>query len=114
MDAPAITILNAAIEDGRITLALRAEWAQRLETDFADESTVLKTLPPCVKTAARARTRGLGLRKAECLGERQHRVERAHDLVRTRMAQTGEDYPRAFTRIQEQHPALFHAMSNHS
>jgi hypothetical protein len=50
-------LLGAAIKDGRITAAEKADWERRLGTDFANESVALGKLTAKVKTASFANTR---------------------------------------------------------
>jgi hypothetical protein len=101
------TLLDTAIAAGSITPAQRADWSNRLATDFANQSTALTQLPPTLKT--RALTQNLGVRKAE-IANATNRRDTLDTLIKTEMTLNGGDYTRAFATVQKSNPALFSAM----
>jgi len=100
-------LLDQAVADGRLTPASRPEWASKLETNFANETTALSKLTATMKT--RASTGDLGQRKAD-LANMQDRQLKVQELVTDRMKTKGEAYDTAFANVRRENPALFQSM----
>jgi hypothetical protein len=92
----------SAVAAGRIVEADRGLWLGRLERDFATESVALANCQSPIKTAAGAKTVGIGGRK-----EGADRIGQIQAKVTERMASAKEDYDTAFANVRRDNPALF-------
>src|SRR5262249_44972995 len=79
-------LLDAALQDGRLTAARRPEWAARLTADFANASAELAQLAPTLKTLAL--TLNSGARKAEIASATERR-DALGTLLKAEMARNG-------------------------
>lgn len=102
--------LTAAVNEGRITEAQRADWAGRLVTDYDKHSTELRALKPAVNT--KSKTSGMGNRKGESVAPAGQGDIRAINAAVAAYRKTHEcDYAAAFNAVQADpaHAALFAA-----
>lgn len=97
-------LVNAAITDGRVTLAAKPQWLADLDADFAGKSVALANAKPA--TSSESKTKDLGQRKPEVMD----RQDKVLALVNARMKETGEDYIVAFTNVRKSNAALFAEM----
>ena len=101
------TLADAAVKDGRITLANREQWVNDLVSDFEGKSVALANTKPTIKTEARTSgSRRTALANSDSIRERQKKVE---TLVNTKM-KDGKTYDQAFNEAKEELANVFNEM----
>ncbi len=104
------TLVEAAVNEARITAAEKPSWLTRLKTDFAGASAALKGLVPAVNTRPEAaHTANLGRRDKGADGAASA-GEQFTKAVNERMATTKEDWSTAWTACQKTHQSLYAQM----
>lgn len=98
-------LVNAAVSDGRVTLADKPKWLADLAADFDGNLVALANAKQVLHTESK--TKDLGTRKAEALS----RTDRVLALVNERMTKNREDYLTAFTNVKKDNAALFAEMN---
>jgi phage I-like protein len=103
-------LVDAAIAEGRVPLANRAQWITDMENDFTGKSTALANEKKAVKTDAR--TAGAGSRRggdATALANEQQRRSQVTALMNEKVGR-GIPYDVAWSEVQREKPELFAAM----
>lgn len=109
--------LALGISSGRITAAEQPQWESRLkvEAQFANERTALRSLTPKVKTTSITLMRG-GKTEQVDISDKESRAQFANevmDAVATELKLSrSKDHNRIYSEAQRRHPALFEGMQS--